>query len=510
MGSAAVAVAPASKPDTPSEDESGREPIHYLPVDRDEGERPYTPIPPAVFLASEGEEWELIDRAKAGDRKAVERIINAFSPIVPATIRAMPQVEKGTPLHADLYHDGVRALGEAIEAFDRDQGKRFGPYAQAAVRNTLIDKYAEYTAVVTVNREYRRFLRKFKDAELLCAKDPDRPWPWYGEVARHVAEEGREEIVRVWGQLYPDDPAPDPLWPEDAGIADVARQLGRIRHDPASRLQAWADGRDPAALAELKAKAERINRIVTCVGVLQAGLNATARPRELDAVQEIGGGYETPGEEESGHDLTPAPSTEPGAEKEAQHLRTRQEARSRLLGKLAEAADLPRQQAYAVKATLGLDGRGSRTPEEIAAELSALNGSEVRKDSVQRSLQRAAGRIWKGMTSPAGSILDPYLSEPEAPEPGILDAFKVAEAEREAARRRRYFDAFTAVEKEAAERWEEARRKDPPAPPSEDDVHDGPWTDPHTGERYRSAPGIEAKHPAGGRTIWWPWGLGFG
>lgn len=93
---------------------------------------------------------------------------------------------------------------------------------------------------------------------------------------------------------------------------------------------------------------------------------------------------------------------------------------------------LPERQRYVVQATLGLDGDGCRTPEDIAAELSERTGEQVRPWSVRRSRKRAAERLREHLdaTLEPGRYEDPFTA--------------VLGLERESP----YVDPFVAVENE--------------------------------------------------------------
>lgn len=126
-------------------------------------------------LAPEAER-ELVAAAKAGDRRARGRLVEAFVPLVAAVARnyrVSPQVER-----MELIQEGVVGLLRALERFEPERGRPFWAYAAFWVRQAMQQLVAELTRPAVLSDRALRSLARLRDAhgEALAAsgREPSR------------------------------------------------------------------------------------------------------------------------------------------------------------------------------------------------------------------------------------------------------------------------------------------------------------------------------------------------
>lgn len=314
------------------------------------------------------------------------------------------------PWYEDLRQVGIEALLTSFVGFDPDRGLRFSTYAKPRIR-ALVNDAVEMLGLGIWNRELRGFMQAHQTAERAFIAEHRRE-PWYGELATSLAALAPNEIRAVWLSL----------WPEDVG--DVGQRLEAIAegdsvHGVVRQLADCAANGEPRS-PELAKKVEALNKAITCLSVLLGSALGARYPIELDAGSEIGGDPENDSEPVSGHELLNLSGYTRDREQAATDQGQR-EARVRFIASLIDSDPrLTPDQRNALLGTLGLDGKGSRTPAELAEELGR------RPDAVVLTLKRAAHHIKNRIEAAAGNgeRIDADLKgEPFDPFAGIPSAF---------------------------------------------------------------------------------------
>src|SRR4028119_927041 len=133
-------------------------------------------------LLTHQEEIDLSERAKSGDKKARQRLIEK-------NLRLVVSVAKkyrgyGLPFE-DLIQEGNIGLMKAVEKYDPDRGFRFSTYAtwwiRQAVQRAVADKGRTIRVPVHMTEKIRKVSRAF--GELLSAYGRD---PTEEEIAGHL------------------------------------------------------------------------------------------------------------------------------------------------------------------------------------------------------------------------------------------------------------------------------------------------------------------------------------
>lgn len=386
----------------------------------------------ADFLDPE-EEADLVQRAKDGDASARAKLLRSYDPIVAGFVGSNWY---DSAWYEDLLQEGRAALLDALEGFDPEHGTRFGAYARTVVRRRVSEAAAHYFSPTTLNRDAARFQWRWRNAERATISDLDEARaPTFWEVLSHYDPEG----------CLDGEP-----------VHDLAARIGRLRHDPERRLQAWA-GSGSDELAELKAKAGKLNEAAHKAGALLTGEQGEGYATELDDMKVVGkkASEDGKGEEVLGHNTIADPSATADPEEIAERRREQERAehREEMIGEEAErltdaGQGFSLRMLYVVRASLDLDGKGRRTAKEIAAELTELTGSNVTPYSVRRTVERAGKRIRKSFGQPSWGFFDPFTdAEPEGPKPGYMDPFESVDVADEAPSLE-YLDPFAELEKQ--------------------------------------------------------------
>lgn len=110
----------------------------------------------------EREIYSLLSRAKSGDEKASQRILELYLGVVKWIVKEKLNFDPGSASlvsQEDLVQDGLEAVLRAIRDFDTSNGLGFEQYLQTLVRYRIIDQLREKTRSVRIPRNISRSRR---------------------------------------------------------------------------------------------------------------------------------------------------------------------------------------------------------------------------------------------------------------------------------------------------------------------------------------------------------------
>ncbi|HEX6711419.1 MAG TPA: RNA polymerase sigma factor RpoD/SigA [Rubrobacter sp.] len=172
-------------------------------------------------LLTHQEEIDLSMRAKAGDKRARQRLIEK-------NLRLVVSVAKkyrgyGLPFE-DLIQEGNIGLMKAVEKFDPDRGFRFSTYAtwwiRQAVQRAVADKGRTIRVPVHMTEKIRKVSRAISELALEIEREPTED-----EVARRLDWDPDE--VRLTMRAMPDATSLD----QPVSSEETASQLGDFIED---------------------------------------------------------------------------------------------------------------------------------------------------------------------------------------------------------------------------------------------------------------------------------------
>ncbi len=223
-------------------------------------------------LLTHDEEIDLSNRAKQGDRKARERLIEKNLRLVVSVAKKYRGM--GLPFE-DLIQEGNIGLMRAVEKYDPDRGYRFSTYAtwwvRQAVQRAVADKGRTIRVPVHMGEKIRKMARSYNELSADFEREPtdadvaDR-LGWTVEEVRDVKDAmpdatslnqpiGSDADASELGEFVEDERASDTPGEvmrgmETEGLGEaISRLPERQRHVLVRRY--GLDEQDSATLAEL-------------------------------------------------------------------------------------------------------------------------------------------------------------------------------------------------------------------------------------------------------------------
>ena len=224
-----------------------------------------------VDLITAEEEVELARRIRAGDHKAMERLVNANLRFVVSVAKQYQNQGLSLP---DVINEGNLGLIKAAQRFDETRGFKFISYAVWWIRQSILQALAEQARIVRlplnkigslnkINKTLAELEQKFEREptilEIAQALElaPNEVKEALRTAGRHISMDapiGQEDEGSMYDlMLNSDAPSPDKGLLNDSLRAEIERALSTLSSREASivRLYFGLNGKHPHTLEEI-------------------------------------------------------------------------------------------------------------------------------------------------------------------------------------------------------------------------------------------------------------------
>ncbi len=203
-------------------------------------------------LLSREEEADLARRSRAGDRDALQQLVNANLRFV-VTV-AKRYVHQGLTL-ADLVNEGNLGLLKAADRFDETRGFKFISYAVWWIRQSILQALLDHSRLVRLPQNQTAQLLKVNRARTqLQSEGQENPSPeQIGAILGLATDDVRRSLELGGGEVALDDvetgdrPLSETLTDDDQPRAD-ARLLERVLREDVRRSLAALNEREATVI----------------------------------------------------------------------------------------------------------------------------------------------------------------------------------------------------------------------------------------------------------------------